>query len=156
MEPEATGTAELPPSLKESFDTLKTEGAAVASAPPETEKKKRGRKPGSKNRPKDGTEPSGVEQIVEFPIEALSLMHFEIWRYIAKRLKSEYKISEQGAKEMGLYASLCIKQYLGPYLAQHQALAAYLLTQTTALTICIVTREVKEKAIESKSELQGV
>jgi hypothetical protein len=35
-------------------------------------------------------------------------------------------------------------------------LAAYLLTQTTALTICIVTREVKEKAIESKSELQGV
>jgi hypothetical protein len=142
-EEQATGTAELPPSLRENFDTLKQEGQTVVT---DEQPKKRGRKPGSKNKPKD--EP--VTPLVEFPVEALSLAHREIWHFVAKRLQSQYRLSEEGAKEMGNYASLVIAQYLGPYLAKHQALAAYMLTQVTALTVIIVTREPKPKEEKPK------
>jgi len=138
-----TGTADidkLPPSLKENLEELKREGSEEAGegtifpVP-----KKRGRKPGQKNKPKE----PNVPEMPDFPIESLSLLHSEIWGVICVKMKSEFKLSPKGAEEMGTWSNQILKQYLGSYLAQHMALACYMLTQLTALSLCIAMRKPK-------------
>lgn len=146
-------TAGLPPSLKENIDELKAEGAQAVEASGEVvTPKKRGRPKGSKNAPKDKEQ---VPQLPDFPLESLALLHTGIWNAISNRLRSDYKLSEQGAQDMALWANQVLKQYLSPYLAQHMALACYSLTQLTALSMCIVLRKPKELPEKTETSADG-
>lgn len=131
----------VPPSLAEDPEQLAREAeAAEASASAE-------RPGGGKPKPKaaradaggaaGAAEPPGLP----FPVEALALLHLELYGWLGKRLRSRYRLSEAGAAEMARYAELCIRQYLGPYLAEHAALAGYMMTQATALIAVVALRE---------------
>jgi len=87
--------------------------------------------------------PTGGEVI--FPVEAIAAVHADVWKALARRMRSRYQLSPEGAQEMARYAEVCIRQYLGPLLAQHAALAAYLMTQGTALVALLALREEPEK-----------
>lgn len=81
---------------------------------------------------------------IAFPVEALAMLHREVWLMIAKGLRSQFILSEEGAAEMAKFADLCLRQYAGPLLSEHAALAAYVMTQLTALGAVLVLRVPKE------------
>jgi len=78
---------------------------------------------------------------VTFPIEAIAAVHGELWNALAKRLRSRWQLSEAGAFEMAKSGEIVMRQYLGPFLAEHAALAAYLMTQAAALLALLALRE---------------
>ena len=136
----------LPPSLKEDIDNLKQESAQTATAEV-VEPKKRGRKPGSKNKVK---EEAAAPVLPDFPIESLEIFHREVWGFISQRLRSDYKLSEKGANEMAVWANQCLKQYVSPLLAEHHALACYMLCNVTSLAMVIAMRKPKEIVIHAE------
>lgn len=121
---------QVPPSLAEDPEQLAAEAAGAPRAGdgapgPKGEKRKRGRPPGAAAAP--------AEPVIPFPVEALAVLHRELWTIIARAFRSRYQLTEQGAFEMAQYAEICLRQYVGPTLAEHTPLAGYLMTQTAAL-----------------------
>ena len=130
----------VPPSLEESPANLAAEAAAAEAGaagdgdkPP---KRKRGRPT------KEEAAAAAAADAVPFPVEALAILHFELWRMVAASMRSRYQLSEEGAREMAAYAEVCIRQYVGPSLAEHTPLAAYLMTQGAAVMACFALRQV--------------
>jgi hypothetical protein len=89
--------------------------------------------------------PAPIGGEVVFPVEAIAAVHLDLWNGLARKLRSRWALSREGAAEMARYGEICIRQYLGPYLAQHAALAAYAMTQATALIALLALREEPEK-----------
>lgn len=141
----------LPPNLRESADALAQEVADAGEpleAPRARAKTKKGRRAQAYDM--DTGEPAGTVAMppaadLPFPVEAIALMHRELWNALAERLRSRYQLSAEGAHEMATYAEICIRQYLGPYLAEHAALAGYLMTQAAALVSLVAMREAPKK-----------
>lgn len=151
-----------PPGLSEDPEQLAGEAAAggdpaVADDGPRASHRERarpGRRPGRPpGRPRKGDRfafesvppgasvPPPVGGEVTFPVEALAFLHLELWNVIAVRLRSRWALSPEGAAEMARYGEIMIRQYLGPYLAEHAALAAYAVTQCTALVAVMAMRD---------------
>jgi hypothetical protein len=99
-----------------------------------------------------------AEPIVDFPVESLTLIHSELWKGIAKMARSSYIVSEDAAREMGALSAIVLKQYLGPALADHAPLGAYLFSQLSAIVMVMTTRQAKpapkleEKPVPAKEE----
>jgi hypothetical protein len=140
-----------PPPLAEDPAQLAAE-AAGATELPATPAGKRGgarRRPGGAGAAAPTTDagapgavaPPPVGGEVTFPVEAIAAVHGELWNALAKRLRSRWALSEAGAFEMGRSAEIVMRQYLGPYLAEHAALCAYLMTQAAALLALLAMRE---------------
>jgi hypothetical protein len=128
----------VPPSLTQSEEDLKKQAAELAGGSPEGGEASLSGKRGP-GRPRKAPV---VE--IQYPIEAITQVHKGIWDWIAASMKSEYRLSEQGAHEMAVYADLCLRQYVTPVLAEHACLAAYLFSQVTALSVCVLMRKGKK------------
>lgn len=147
----------IPPSLQETTEKLLADAKNLSSNTPAANSgnenvsdapRKRGRPKGSTNKPKESNLPA-------IPVEGLIFLHKGIWDGIANALHSDYRLSEKGAKEMGDWASICIKQYVGPIASEHFPLMMYCLTQITALGVCIAMRRLKDKKTLDKSPVEG-
>jgi hypothetical protein len=130
----AAPSPHIPPSVAESPEQLEKDAAALAGGAPGEERRGPGRPPGSK------TKKPGPVPAFEFPLEALALAHKGIWDFAGDRLRSDFRISTEGALEMARFADLCLRQYVMPFLADHAALAGYLLTQVSTLAAMIASR----------------
>lgn len=133
--PSEVAAGSVPPGLAQDADALLAEAKAIGTPGAEGEKVKR--------------KYTKRTDEIPFPKEALAVVHKGVWTFIAKSLRSDFTLTPQGADEMAIWADLCLRQYLSPYLAEHAALAGYVLTQCAAFGMVIALRRPKEKATEA-------
>ena len=134
-----------PPGLAEDPAALEAEAAGAAPPRDEAPGPKSGKKKPAAGPARRAAAPE-PEPTIPFPVEAIALLHLELWNALAKKLRSRYELSANGAQEMANYAELCIRQYLGPYLAEHAALAAYVMTQGAAVLALLALRDTPNPA----------
>src|SRR5262245_46570393 len=102
----------VPPGLAEDPELLAGEAAAVGGGPDSggarsrDARRRKGPAPwrGSPDTDTPGAAaPTPMGGEVQFPVEALAVLHLEIWNAMAVKLRSRWQLSREGAAEMARY-----------------------------------------------------
>lgn len=149
---ETENASAIPPSLKEEPGAIREEARRLAQegVPASAEGGKAASEIDEPPR-KRGRPPKAKVIEVSFPVEALAILHRQVWEGLATLFRSAYHLSEEAAREMASYADLCLRQYAGPALAEHSALAAYSMTVLTHLAALLVVKKPVETSAKPEA-----